>query len=67
VILGLSIDAKGMRVRQAHKTMTGTITHTRVQLIEGEAGERMTLDIDALLNGSDLEEELVSRTGNDDK
>ena len=47
--------------------LPGTITHSRLQLIEGEAGKRITLDIDVLLNRSHMQEELVIKTGHDDK
>ena len=48
-------------------TMAGLITHQRGQLIEDRSGKGTTLDTDALLNGSDVEEELVRGTGHDDK
>jgi hypothetical protein len=47
--------------------LTGTITHQPRQLIEDRSGKGNPLDMEALLNGSDVEEKLVIRTGHDDK
>ncbi len=47
--------------------MAGTITHQQGQLIEDRSGKGTTLDTDALLNWSDVEEELVRETGHDDR
>ena len=47
--------------------MAGTITHQQGQLIQDSGGKGTTLDTDALLNGSDVEEELVRGTGHGDK
>jgi len=47
--------------------MAGTIPHQQGQLIEDRSGKGTTLDTDALLNGSDVEEELVRESGQDDK
>ena len=52
---------------QLNVTMAGTIPHQQGQLIEDRSGKGTTLDTDALLNGSDVEEELVRGTGHDDK
>jgi hypothetical protein len=38
--------------------LTGTITDQEPQLFGGQAGERTTLDMEALLHGSDVQVEL---------
>ena len=47
--------------------MAGLITHERGQLIEDRSRKGATLDANTLGDSRDVEEELVGRTGHDDK